>query len=130
MFSNKVIEHFLNPHNPFTMPDADGIGDAGDSGCGDALTLYIKVENDIITSASFQVFGCMAAIASSSATAELLEGKNVFDALAINEDSIVEALDGLPLHKIHCSVLGAAAARVAIGNYLEKEIERKIEEQK
>ena len=120
MFSDKVIEHFLNPHNPYSMPDADGVGSAGDSGCGDSLTLYIKVEDNVIKEASFQVFGCAAAIASSSMTALLLEGMNIFDALGLTEERIVSELDGLPLEKIHCSVLGITAARAALEDYFEK----------
>ncbi len=116
-FSDKVIEHFMCPRNVGSMPDADAIGSCGDPGCGDSLTLYIKVKDNVITDISFLVFGCVAAIASSSMTTELAKGKTLEEALRITDSDIADALDGLPENKIHCSVLGATALKNAIGNY-------------
>ena len=116
-FSDKVIEHFMCPRNVGSMPDADAIGNCGDPGCGDSLTLYIKVKDNVITDISFLVFGCVAAIASSSMTTELAKGKTLEEALRITDSDIADALDGLPENKIHCSVLGATALKNAIENY-------------
>jgi len=116
-FSDKVIEHFMCPRNVGSMPDADAIGSCGDPGCGDSLTLYIKVKDNVITDISFLVFGCVAAIASSSMTTELVKGKTLEEALRITDNDIADALDGLPENKIHCSVLGATALKTAIENY-------------
>lgn len=116
-FSDKVIEHFMCPRNVGSMPDADAIGSCGDPGCGDSLTLYIKVKDNVITDISFLVFGCVAAIASSSMTTELAKGKALEEALRITDNDIADALDGLPENKIHCSVLGATALKNAIENY-------------
>lgn len=116
-FSDKVIEHFMCPRNVGSMPDADAIGSCGDPGCGDSLTLYIKVKDNMITDISFLVFGCVAAIASSSMTTELAKGKTLEEALRITDNDIADALDGLPENKIHCSVLGATALKNAIENY-------------
>ncbi len=116
-FSDKVIEHFMCPRNVGSMPDADAIGSCGDLGCGDSLTLYIKVKDNVITDISFLVFGCVAAIASSSMTTELVKGKTLEEALRITDNDIADALDGLPENKIHCSVLGATALKNAIENY-------------
>ena len=116
-FSDKVIEHFMCPRNIGSMPDADAIGSCGDPGCGDSLTLYIKVKDNVITDISFLVFGCVAAIASSSMTTELAKGKTLEEALRITDSDIADALDGLPENKMHCSVLGATALKNAIENY-------------
>lgn len=116
-FSDKVIEHFMCPRNVGSMPDADAIGSCGDPGCGDSLTLYIKVKDNVITDISFLVFGCVAAIASSSMTTELAKGKTLEEVLRITDSDIADALDGLPENKMHCSVLGATALKNAIENY-------------
>lgn len=118
-FSDKVLEHFMTPRNSGSMVDADSIGTAGDPSCGDSLTLYIKVKDNIIEDISFMVFGCVAAIATSSMTTELAKGKLLDEAYKINDQDIADALDGLPEQKMHCSVLGAAALKNAINNYLE-----------
>ena len=118
-FSDKVLEHFMTPRNSGSMVDADSIGTAGDPSCGDSLTLYIKVKDNIIEDISFMVFGCVAAIATSSMTTELAKGKSLDEAYKINDQDIADALDGLPEQKMHCSVLGAAALKNAINNYLE-----------
>lgn len=120
-YSNKVIEHFMSPRNVGTMVDADGEGTFGDPGCGDSLTIFIKVEDNVIEDISFLVFGCTASVATSSMTTVLAKGKTIEEALEIEEEDIVEALDGLPEHKLHCSNLGVQALRNAIKNYLEKQ---------
>ena len=119
-FSDKVLEHFMTPRNSGSMVDADSIGTAGDPTCGDSLTLYIKVKENIIEDISFMVFGCVAAIATSSMTTELAKGKSLDEAYKINDQDIADALDGLPEQKMHCSVLGATALKNAIDNYYSK----------
>lgn len=121
MYSEKVIEHFMCPQNVGSMPDADGEGTVGDANCGDTLTIYVKVQDDIITDISFLVFGCTASIATSSMTTVLAKGKSLETALEITEQDIIDALDGLPEQKHHCSNLGVSALRQAIHNYLEKQ---------
>lgn len=119
-FSDKVLEHFMTPRNSGSMIDADSIGTAGDPSCGDSLTLYIKVKDNIIEDISFMVFGCIAAIATSSMTTVLAKGKSLDEAYTINDQDIADALDGLPEQKMHCSVLGATALKNAIDNYYSK----------
>lgn len=122
-FSDKVFEHFFCPRNVGSMPDADAIGKFGDPECGDSLKIYIKVRGNIIEEISFQAFGCVAAIATSSVTTELAKGKSLEDATEITDEDITKALDGLPENKLHCSVLGAGALKDAINNYYSKEIQ-------
>ena len=119
-YSQAVIDHFLEPRNNYEMMDANGVGQAGDPGCGDAVGIYIKVEDGVIAKASFVVMGCVGAIASSSMTTVLIEGKTVEEAYAITPEMIADALGGLPENKIHCSVLGAEATRHAIDDYRSK----------
>ncbi len=116
-FTDIVIEHFMCPRNVGSMPDANGEGTCGDPACGDSLTIYIKVKDNVITDISFLVFGCVAAIASSSMTTELAKGRTLEEALKITDTDIANALGGLPEHKMHCSVLGATALKNAIENY-------------
>ena len=119
-FTDKVIEHFMCPRNVGSMPDADAEGTCGDPSCGDSLTLYIKVKDDVIEDISFLVFGCVAAIATSSMTTELVKGKPLEEALKLTDTDITQALGGLPENKLHCSVLGATALKNAIENYRSK----------
>lgn len=105
----------------YSIPDADGVGKVGDASCGDALTMYIKVENEILKEVSYMVFGCVASIATSSMTSILSKGKSIEEALKITEEDIVIALDGLPEEKLHCSNLGVSALRSAIQNYRDKQ---------
>ncbi len=119
-FSDKVLEHFMTPRNSGSMVDADSIGTAGDPACGDSLILYIKVKDNIIEDISFMVFGCVAAIATSSMSTELAKGKSLDEAYKITDKDIADALDGLPEQKMHCSVLGATALKNAIDNYYSK----------
>ncbi|HLR34594.1 MAG TPA: iron-sulfur cluster assembly scaffold protein [Tissierellales bacterium] len=123
MYSNKVIEHFMTPRNVGSMVDADAEGSYGDPNCGDSLNIYIKVENNVIKDISFLVFGCTASVATSSMTTVLAKGKTIEEALKIEEEDIVDALDGLPENKLHCSNLGVQALRSAINDYLGKVIE-------
>ena len=117
IFNENVIDHFMSPRNAGTMPDADAIGSSGDPRCGDALTLYIKVKDDVITDISFLVFGCVAAVATSSMTTVLAKGKSLDEAYLMTDEDITNALGGLPEHKLHCSVLGTEALKQAVKNY-------------
>jgi nitrogen fixation protein NifU and related proteins len=120
-YSMKVIEHFMSPRNVGSMKDADGEGQYGDLKCGDSLTVYIKVEDNIIKDISFLVFGCTASIATSSMVTEMAKGKTIEDAEKITEKQLIDALDGLPESKIHCSVLGVKGLRAAIEDYKKKQ---------
>lgn len=119
-YSDKVIEHFMCPRNVGTMPDADAEGTYGDTDCGDSLTIYLKIENDVITDISFLVFGCGAAVAASSMFTELVKGKRLEEAQKITGKDVFEALGGLPPAKLHCSVLGPLALQQALDNYQKK----------
>ena len=116
-FSDKTIEHFMQPQNVGDMPDADAVGSSGEPGCGDFLAIFIKVTDNRISDISCLVDGCVAAVASSSMATELAKGKTLEEAAMITDREIVEALDGLPEHKLHCSVLGATALKNAIEHY-------------
>ena len=120
IYSDKVIEHLMSPQNAGSMPDADAEGTIGDPECGDALTFYLKVADGVITDISYLVFGCCAAIATSSATSVLAKGKSLKEAMAVTEDDVVNALDGLPESKVHCSLLGVSALSCAVLAYCEK----------
>lgn len=120
LYSEKVMDHFRNPRNVGNIENADGIGEVGNAKCGDIMKIYLKIDNDIITDAKFETFGCGSAIASSSMATELIKGQNVKDALALTNKAVVEALDGLPAHKIHCSVLAEEAIKNAIEDYCKK----------
>ncbi len=120
LYSEKVMDHFQNPRNLGKMEDADGIGEVGNAKCGDIMKMYIKVENDIITDVSFNTFGCGSAIASSSMATEMIKGKPISEALALTNKAVAEALDGLPAHKMHCSVLAEEAVRAAVKDYYDK----------
>ena len=125
LYSEKVMDHFRNPRNAGDMENPDGIGHVGNPVCGDIMELYIKVENDMITDAKFKTFGCGAAIATSSMVTEMVKGKSIDEALEISNKAVIEALDGLPKVKIHCSVLAEEALKSAIEDYLEKTGKRK-----
>lgn len=120
MYSQKVMDHFMNPRNVGEMPDADGIGTEGNPVCGDVMKLYIKVKDDRIVDAKFQTFGCGAAIAVSSMITEMVKGKTLDEALKISKETVADALGGLPPQKMHCSNLGADALKKAIEDYLSK----------
>jgi len=117
MYSEKVIDHFMNPRNVGEVENPDGVGEEGNPTCGDAMRITIKVENDRIVEAKFKTFGCGAAIAVSSMVTEMVKGKTLDEALAITKQSIADELGGLPPQKMHCSVLGSDALRKAIEDY-------------
>ena len=120
LYSDKVMDHFQNPRNVGKMDDADGVGEVGNAKCGDIMKMYIKVKDGIITDVKFNTFGCGSAIATSSMATELIKGKPVEDALKLSNQAVVEALDGLPAHKIHCSVLAEEAVQAAVKDYYDK----------
>ena len=114
------MDHFTNPRNVGKIEDADGIGEVGNAKCGDIMKIYLKIENDIIVDVKFNTFGCGSAIASSSMATELIKGKPLSQALELTNKAVAEALDGLPAHKLHCSVLAEEAIRAAIKDYYDK----------
>ena len=120
LYSDKVMDHFRNPRNVGKLDDADGIGEVGNAKCGDIMRMYIKVDDGIITDVKFNTFGCGSAIATSSMATELIKGKPIEEALDLSNKAVVEALDGLPTHKIHCSVLAEEAVRAAVKDYYDK----------
>ena len=120
LYSDKVMDHFRNPRNVGVIEEADGVGEVGNAKCGDSMKLYLKIEKDIIVDVKFETFGCGSAIASSSIATELIKGKPVSEALALTNKAVVEALDGLPPHKLHCSVLAEEAIKKALQDYFEK----------
>ena len=121
LYSEKVMEHFRNPHNMGKLDDADGIGEVGNAKCGDIMRMYIKVDDEgVITDCKFNTFGCGSAIATSSMATDLIIGKPIEEALNLSNKAVVEALDGLPTHKIHCSVLAEQAVRAAVKDYYDR----------
>ena len=120
-YSQKVMDHFTNPRNVGKMDDASGVGEVGNAKCGDIMKVYLKIENGIIVDVKFNTFGCASAIATSSMATELIKGKPVSEALELTNKAVVEALDGLPAVKIHCSVLAEEAIKAAIKDYYDKE---------
>ena len=120
-YSEKVMEHFANPRNVGEMKDYSGVGEVGNPKCGDIMRMYIKVENNVITDVKFMTFGCGAAIATSSMATELIKGKTLEQALQLTNKAVMEALDGLPPVKVHCSVLAEQAIKAAISDYYTKQ---------
>lgn len=120
LYSEKVMDHFTNPRNVGKMEDADGIGEVGNAKCGDIMKMYIKVDNGVISDVKFNTFGCGSAIATSSMATEMIKGKPIEEALEISNKAVVEALDGLPANKIHCSVLAEEAVKAAVKDYYDK----------
>ena len=120
LYSDKVMDHFQHPRNVGKIDDADGIGEVGNAKCGDIMRMYIKVNDGVITDCKFNTFGCGSAIATSSMATELIKGKPISEALELSNKAVVEALDGLPAHKIHCSVLAEEAVRAAVKDYYDK----------
>ena len=120
MYSQKVMDHFMNPRNVGEIPDADGVGMEGNPTCGDAMQLFIKIEKDVIVDAKFRTFGCGAAIAVSSMITEMVKGKTLDEALSISKEAVAQELGGLPPQKMHCSNLGADALKKAIEDYKSK----------
>ena len=120
LYSEKVMDHFRNPRNVGVIEDADGVGEVGNAKCGDIMKIYLKIEDDIIVDVKFETFGCGSAIASSSMATEMIKGKSVAEALTLTNRAVTEALDGLPAHKIHCSVLAEEAVKLAVQDYYER----------
>ena len=120
LYSEKVMDHFMNPRNVGTIEDASGVGEVGNAKCGDIMKIYLKIENDIIEDVKFETFGCGSAIASSSMATEMIMGKSIHEALALTNAAVCEALDGLPAHKVHCSVLAEEAIKNALKDYFDK----------
>ena len=119
-YSEKVMDHFTNPRNVGEIEDADGVGVVGNAKCGDIMKMYLKIENDVITDCKFKTFGCGAAIATSSMATELIKGRTVDEALKLTNSAVVEALEGLPPVKVHCSVLAEEAIKTAVADYYGK----------
>ena len=117
LYSEKVMDHFRHPRNVGVIENADGVGEVGNAKCGDIMKIYLKIENDTIQDVKFETFGCGSAIASSSMATELIKGKPVSEAMALTNKAVVEALDGLPPHKMHCSVLAEEAIQKALQDY-------------
>ena len=119
-YSEKVMDHFTNPRNVGEIENADGVGMVGNAKCGDLMKMYLKIENDVIVDCKFKTFGCGAAIATSSMATELIKGKSIEDALKLTNSAVVEALEGLPPVKVHCSVLAEEAVKTALVDYYNK----------
>lgn len=122
LYTDTVMDHFLHPRNVGEIADADGVGEVGNTKCGDIMRMYIQVdpETQVITDVKFNTFGCGSAIATSSMATEMIKGKPVSEALQLTNRAVVEALDGLPAHKLHCSVLAEEAVRAAIRDYYDR----------
>lgn len=119
-YSEKVMDHFMNPRNVGEIADASGIGQVGNAKCGDIMKVYLKIEDGIVQDAKFKTFGCGAAVATSSMATELVKGKSIYDALKVTNKAVMEALDGLPPVKVHCSLLAEEAIHAALWDYAEK----------
>lgn len=120
-YSNKMMDHFMNPRNVGEMEDPSGTGKVGNPTCGDIMEMYIKVEDEVIVDAKFKTFGCGAAIAASSIVTELIKGRTIARALRVSDKDVVASLDGLPAIKMHCSILGVEALQKAIKDYRSKQ---------
>jgi nitrogen fixation NifU-like protein len=120
LYSEKVMDHFRNPRNVGEIENADGVGQVGNAKCGDIMRMTLKIDDGIISDAKFTTFGCGSAIATSSMATEMIKGQPVEDALKLSNQAVVEALDGLPAHKLHCSVLAEEAVKAAVKDYYDK----------
>lgn len=120
LYSEKVMDHFTHPRNVGVIEDADGVGEVGNAKCGDIMKIYLKIKDDVIDDVKFETFGCGSAIASSSMATEMIKGKPVKDAMQLTNKAVAEALDGLPAHKLHCSVLAEEAIKAALKDYNDK----------
>ena len=121
LYSDKVLEHFASPHNVGEIENADGVGEVGNAKCGDIMKIYLKIRDGVIEDVKFETFGCGSAIASSSMATELIKGKPVSEAIALTNKAVAEALDGLPAHKLHCSVLAEEAIKAALKDYYDRQ---------
>ena len=120
LYSETVMDHFRNPRNVGVIEDADGVGEAGNPVCGDIMKIYLKITDDVIEDVKFETFGCGSAIASSSMATEMIKGKPLSEALTLTNKAVAEALDGLPAHKMHCSVLAEEAIKLAVKDYYDR----------
>lgn len=120
LYSEKVMDHFANPRNVGEIPNADGIGEVGNAKCGDIMKMYLKIDNGVITDVKFKTFGCGAAVATSSIATEMIMGKTIDEALKLTNKAVVEALEGLPPQKLHCSVLAEQAVKAALSDYYKR----------
>ncbi|MBQ7545790.1 MAG: Fe-S cluster assembly scaffold protein NifU [Clostridia bacterium] len=120
LYSEVVMDHFRHPRNVGVIEDADGVGEVGNAKCGDIMKIYLKIEDGVIVDVKFETFGCGSAIASSSMATEMIKGKPLADALTLTNKAVAEALDGLPAHKLHCSVLAEEAIKAAIKDYYDR----------
>ena len=120
LYSEKVMEHFVNPRNAGSMEDADGIGEVGNARCGDIMRIYLKIQDDTIADVKFETYGCGSAIASSSMATEMIKGRPISEALTLTNKAVAEALDGLPAIKMHCSVLAEGAVKLAVKDYYDR----------
>ncbi|MDE5885804.1 MAG: Fe-S cluster assembly scaffold protein NifU [Oscillospiraceae bacterium] len=120
-YSEKVMDHFTNPRNVGEIENADGIGEVGNAKCGDIMKMYLKIDGDVITDVKFKTFGCGAAVATSSMATEMIKGKTINEALQLTNKAVMEALDGLPPVKVHCSVLAEQAVKAALTDYYKKQ---------
>ena len=121
LYSEKVMDHFANPRNVGEIPDANAIGEVGNEKCGDIMKIYMKIEDDIIKDVKFKTFGCGAAVATSSMATTLVMGKTIDEALQLTNKAVMEALDGLPPVKVHCSVLAEQAIQAALEDYYKRQ---------
>ena len=121
LYSEKVMDHFRNPRNVGTIENADGVGEVGNAKCGDIMKIYLKIRDGVIEDVKFETFGCGSAIASNSMATELIKGKPVSEAIALTNKAVAEALDGLPAHKLHCSVLAEEAIKAALKDYYDRQ---------
>ena len=120
LYSDKVMDHFMNPRNVGEIAEADGVGEVGNAKCGDIMKMYLKIKDGKIDDVKFETFGCASAIASSSMATELIKGKTIDEALAVTNKQVVDELDGLPAHKLHCSVLAEEAIKSAVKDYYDR----------
>lgn len=120
LYSQTVMEHFRHPRNVGSIDNADAIGEVGNGKCGDIMRMYLKIDNDVVSDVKFETFGCGSAIASSSMATEMIKGKPLKEVLRLTNKAVTEALDGLPIHKLHCSVLAEEAIRAAVQDYCAK----------
>ena len=121
MYTEQVMEHFTNPRNVGEIADADGVGEVGNAKCGDIMKIFSKIENGIIADVKFKTYGCASAIATSSIATEMIKGQPIEKAIELSNKAVVEALGGLPAHKIHCSVLAEQAVKAALRDYYKKQ---------
>ena len=121
LYSEKVMDHFLHPRNVGVIEDANAVGEVGNAKCGDIMKMYLKIEDDVIQDVKFETFGCGSAIASSSMATEMIKGRPLSEAMQLTNKAVTEALDGLPAHKLHCSVLAEEAIQSALEDYRRRQ---------